>query len=200
MKENNRTLQLAQAALLAALSYIGFQFFRFDFTLGGSLTAIHFGNTFCVLGALLIGGRLGGLAGAIGMTIADLTSGYAIYAPKTFILKLCIGLIVGFIAHRIAHISAHHEKGYIAKWVVISALCGMAFNVVADPLTGYLYNSYLLGIQQEAASAFVKIASATTLFNAATSVFLAALLYVALRPALSKAGLFVRINSRSYKM
>jgi len=191
MKENNKTLQLAQAALLAALCYIGFQFFRFDFTLGGSKTAIHFGNTFCVLGALLIGGRLGGLAGAVGMTIADLTSGYAISAPKTFILKLCIGLIVGFIAHKVAHISEHHEKGYIAKWAVISALGGMAFNVVADPLVGYVYNTYLLGIQQDIASAFAKMAAATTLFNAATSVFLAALLYVAVRPALSKAGLFV---------
>jgi len=194
MKENNKILLLAQAALFAALCYIGFQFFRFDFTLGVSKTAIHFGNTFCVLGALLIGGRLGGLAGAVGMTIADLTSGYAVSAPKTFIFKLCIGLIVGFVAHRAARLSEHHEKGYIVKWAVISAFIGMAFNVVADPLVGYIYNYYLLGVQVDIASAFAKMAAATTLFNAATSIFLASLIYTALRPALSKTGLFVKVQ------
>ena len=77
MKKENTTLvkKLAQAGLLAALCYIGFQFFRFDIPVGPEKTAFHFGNVFCVLAALLVGGVLGGLSGAVGMTIADLTSG-----------------------------------------------------------------------------------------------------------------------------
>lgn len=39
---------------------------------GGDFTSIHFGNVFLVLAALLLGGLYGGLAGAIGMTIADI--------------------------------------------------------------------------------------------------------------------------------
>ena len=39
---------------------------------GGDATSIHIGNAFCVLAALLLGGVYGGLAGAIGMGIADI--------------------------------------------------------------------------------------------------------------------------------
>ena len=36
------------------------------------------------------------------MTIGDLLDPvYVVYAPKTFILKFCIGLITGLIAHKI---------------------------------------------------------------------------------------------------
>ena len=38
---------------------------------GGDATSLHLGNAFCVLAALLLGGGYGGLAGAVGMTIAD---------------------------------------------------------------------------------------------------------------------------------
>ncbi len=91
--------RLTQAGLLAALCYIGFAFFKIDIPVGTEKTAFHFGNVFCVLAALLLGGFWGGLAGAIGMTIGDLTTAYATSAPKTFLLKLCIGLIVGLVAH-----------------------------------------------------------------------------------------------------
>jgi uncharacterized membrane protein len=68
---------------LAALCYIGFTFFKIDIPVGPEKTAFHFGNVFCVLAALLIGGYWGGLAGAVGMTLADLTTSYVTSAPKT---------------------------------------------------------------------------------------------------------------------
>lgn len=95
------TKVLAQAALCAALCYVGATFIKIDVPVGTEKTMFHFGNVFCVLAALLIGGAWGGLAGAVGMTISDLTTAYVTSAPKTFILKLCIGLIVGFVAHKL---------------------------------------------------------------------------------------------------
>lgn len=192
MNKEQTTLKLAQTALMAALCYIGFQFLRIDIPIGMEKTAIHFGNTFCVLGALLIGGVWGGLAGAVGMTIADLSSDYVTYAPKTFLLKLCIGLIVGFVAHKIANLSKEHDRIYIMRWTIISAIAGMAFNVVADPIVGYFYKRYLLGLEANLAKTLSTITAATTLVNAITSVIIASLLYVALRPALIKSGLFIR--------
>ena len=50
----NLTKKLAQAALLAALAYVGFQFFRIDIPVGTERTAFHFGNAFVVLAALLL--------------------------------------------------------------------------------------------------------------------------------------------------
>ena len=182
--------KLAQAGLLAALCYIGFAFFNIP--VPGSLekTAVHFGNVFCVLAALLLGGYWGGLAGAVGMTIADLTTAYVTSAPKTFLLKLCIGLIVGLVAHKIFHLSAEHPKKYVARVTILASVCGMAFNIVADPLVGYFYKTYLLGVPQDISKALAKIATGVTAFNAVWAVVLATVLYLALRPALKKAGLF----------
>ena len=107
MKTKNQTvMKLAQTALLAALCFVSFTFLQIKIPMpGGDATSLHIGNAFCVLGALLLGGWYGGLAGAIGMTIADLMDPiYITGAPKTFFLKLCIGLIVGLVAHHIAKI------------------------------------------------------------------------------------------------
>ncbi|MBE5962325.1 MAG: ECF transporter S component [Lachnospiraceae bacterium] len=191
LSQSDRIKKLTQAALLTALCYIGFQYFRFDIPVGTEKTAIHFGNTFCVLAALLLGGTWGGLAGAVGMTIADLTSSYVTSAPKTFLLKLGIGLIVGFVAHTVFHLNEEHSKTKILRITVIASVCGMAFNVVADPIVGYFYKKYLFGIEQDMAAILAKISAATTLVNAATSVVLAVLLYTALRPALMSANLFL---------
>ncbi len=185
--------RLAQAGLLAALCYIGFTFFKIDIPVGTEKTAFHFGNVFCVLAALLIGGYWGGLAGAIGMTIGDLTTSYVTSAPKTFLLKLCIGLIVGLVAHGIFKLSRSHSPKYVTGVTVLSAVCGMAFNVVADPLVGYFYKTYLLGIPQDIAKALAKISTLTTAVNAVVAVIAASIFYLALRPALKKSGLFVQL-------
>ena len=184
------TKTLAQAALCAALCYIGFTFFKIDIPVGTEKTAFHLGNVFCVLAALLTGGLYGGLSGAIGMTIADLTTGYITSAPKTFVLKLCIGLIVGFVAHKLCKLNrSEHSPRYVAVVTVLSATAGMAFNIVADPIVGYFYKSYILGVPQELSSALAKIGAVTTSVNAVLAVIVASILYLALRPALKKASL-----------
>lgn len=186
--------RLAQAGLLAALCYIGFAFFKIDIPVGAEKTAFHFGNVFCVLAALLVGGFWGGLAGAVGMTIGDLTTTYVTSAPKTFVLKLFIGLIVGFVAHNIFKLDRdNHSKAYVARVTVFASFCGMAFNVVADPLVGYFYKTYLLGVPQDLAKALAKISALTTSVNAVVAVICASIFYLALRPALKKAGLFVQV-------
>lgn len=184
--------RLAQAGLLAALSYVGFAFFKIDVPLGN--TAFHFGNVFCVLAALLLGGYWGGLAGALGMTIGDLTTQYVTSAPKTFLLKFCIAAIVGFVAHKLFKLDQEHDVKYTSIATVVSCICGMAFNVVADPLVGYFYKTYLLGVPQDLAKALAKIATLTTSVNAVLAVIFASIFYLALRPALKKAGLFVQIT------
>ena len=186
--------KLAIAGLMAALCYIGFAFFKIDIPVGTEKTAFHFGNVFCVLAALLIGGYWGGLAGAVGMTIGDLTTAYVTSAPKTFLLKLCIGLIVGFFAHKVFRISKAHSAKYIATTTVLSCVLGMAFNVVADPVVGYFYKQYLLGVPQDLAAALAKMSAITTFVNAVVCVIAASIFYLALRPALKKSGLFEQLE------
>lgn len=190
MKNKIEIRTLAIAALFAGLSYISFQVFRIDIPMGTEKTAFHLGNTFVALGAMLIGGPLGGAAGAVGMTIADLTSGYATSAPKTFVLKLMIGLIVGLVAHKGLHLSKVKDKTLLLVFAGLSSASGLAFNVIADPFLGYLYKQYVLGIPADISAALSKVAAVTTFVNAVASVICATAFYLILRPILKKSGLY----------
>ena len=188
------TQTLSIAALFAALCYISFTFCKIDIPVGMEKTAFHLGNVFCVLAALFLGGFWGGMAGAIGMTIADLTTAYVTSAPKTFLLKLGIGLITGAIAHGIFKLSHNkNRKLPLPIATAISCIGGMAFNVVADPVVGYFYKIYVLGVPQDAAKIWAKIGAVTTLVNALVAVVAASILYLATRTALQKAKLLPKL-------
>ena len=192
-KRKQTVIKLAQTALLAALCFVSFTFLQIKIPMpGGDATSLHIGNAFCVLAALLLGGVYGGLAGAIGMTIADILDPiYIDGAPKTFILKFCIGLIVGLVAHRIAKINESTDKKYVFRWSLIASIAGLGFNVIADPLVGYFYKQYILGQPQQMAEVLAKWSTATTFVNAVVSTVLVAVLYNVLRPVLLKSGLLV---------
>ncbi len=186
------TKMIAQTALMAALCYVGFQFLRIDIPVGESKTAFHLGNAFCVTAALLLGGWQGGLAGAIGMGIADLTSGYATTAPQTFIMKFLIGVIVGLVAHKIGHLSEQKDPKKVLLWSALGSAAGMVFNVVLDPILSYIRKRYILGIPQELAEISKRWSQTTTLVNAALAVLVAVILYNALMPLLRKTNLMVK--------
>ena len=195
MKNNQSLRKLCMAALFAALCYIGFTYCKIDIPVGTEKTAFHLGNVFCVLAALFLGGFWGGMSGAIGMTIADLTTAYVTSAPKTFVLKLCIGLITGLLAHKVFHISKDEtRKVPLPVATVLSCAGGMAFNVVADPVVGYFYKMYILGVPQQAASIWAKIGALTTSVNAVVAVLAATVFYLALRPALKRSNLLPQMK------
>ena len=191
MKTNSTVMKIAQTALFAALCYVIFTYLQIKIPMpGGDATSIHLGNAFCVLAALLLGGWYGGLAGAIGMGIADVMDQiYITGAPKTFILKLCIGLITGLVAHKIAKINESTDKKYIFKWSLLASVAGLAFNVIADPIVGYFYKQYILGQPQQMAEVLAKWSAAATFVNAILSTIVVVIIYNALRPALAKSGM-----------
>lgn len=197
--KNITTKKLVFTGVFAALSYVVFTFLQIKITLpGGDATSIHLGNAVCVLGALILGGVYGGLGGAIGMTIGDLFDPvYIVYAPKTFVLKFCIGLIVGLVAHKIGHITTERDEKKVLKWVIISTVSGLLFNVIFDPLVGYFYKLLVLG--KPAAELTLAWNVASTSINAVTSTIVSVLLYMALRKPLKKADLFFVIDKKEDK-
>jgi len=190
----NHAYKVAMIGLLAALSYVVFTFGQIKITLpGGDATSIHLGNAVCVLGALLVGGLYGGLGGAIGMTIGDLFDPvYVVYAPKTFICKLCIGLITGLVAHKIGKIDQSRDQKHILKFTILAAVLGLLFNVIADPLIGYYYKLWIIG--KPAAELTLAWNVASTSINAVTSAIVSVAVYTAVRPALKKAGLLAAVR------
>lgn len=192
--EDSHIYKLALTGLFAALSYVVFTFLQIKITLpGGDATSIHLGNAVCVLGALMLGGFYGGLGGALGMTIGDLFDPvYVVYAPKTFLLKLCIGLITGLVAHRLGRINESSDKRHVFRFVVAASVCGLLFNVIFDPLVGYYYKLAILG--KPAAELVLAWNIASTSINAVTSAIAAVAIYMPLRSTLIRTGLFDRLR------
>ena len=191
--KNSKTYQLALAALFAALSYAVFTFLQIKIPVGADMTSIHLGNAVVVLGAFIIGGPLGGIAGAIGMSIGDLLDPvYAPLVPKTLFCKLLIGLITGFVAHRIGGITTTDDPKHILRWTIIAAACGLIFNMFADPIIGYWYKILILG--KPAADLSLKINFVATTINSVVSLVVSVAVYAALRPALQKADFFMKLT------
>ena len=196
MKRDSKTYKMVLTALMAALCYIAFTYLKIPIpTIAGDKTALHVGNAFCILAALLIGGTYGGVAGSLGMTIADLMDpAYISSAPKTFILKFCIGFIAGTVAHKFGHISKTDKKSDLIFWSTMASIAGLGFNVIMDPIVGYLYKRYLLKVEASAAKIMATYAAGTTLINAIVSTILIVILYAALRPVLIKSRLFIKVK------
>ena len=194
--KHEKLLKIVFTGVFAALSYVVFTFLQIKITLpGGDATSIHLGNAVCVLGALLLGGMYGGLGGAIGMTIGDLFDPvYVIYAPKTFILKLFIGLITGLVAHKMGKITLLTNKKEVLKWTILATVSGLLFNVIFDPLIGYFYKLMILG--KPAAEITLAWNIAATSINAVTSAIISVIVYMALRPALLKSGMFFTLSNK----
>ncbi len=61
---------------------------------------INFGDTIIFTTALLLGRKIGFLAGGVGSALANLLLGLVIYAPFTLVIKGLEGLIAGHIGHK----------------------------------------------------------------------------------------------------
>ena len=175
--------------IMAALSFVAYEFFRIPNVLGTG-SSFHLGNTFTALTALLLDGVSGGLAGAIGLALADILAGDPGYAVTTFVLKFLIGITCGAVAHKVFKLRDldRHSSGYLVK-VIVAAGSGLLLNVFTDPFLGYFRNVYIFGQEYTVAQALTKIAGGVTFVNSVASTVCVVLLYLALRPALDRAGL-----------
>ena len=192
--KKNAVLKLSITALMAALCYVAFTFLQIKIPTPVGYTSFHLGNMFCVLGALLLGGLPGGIAGAIGMGIGDILDPvYITVAPKTIILKLGIGLVTGLVAHKVFKINTKSGKD-LKKAVVLSSGAGMLFNCIGEPLFSYLYYLIILGNSEKAITYLALAKFVTTFINAILAVIIASIIYLAVYPRLKESGLLDRIG------
>lgn len=88
----DRTARLTLTAVFAALTCIAT--FIIKIPVPATQGYIHFGDAFVLLAGIFPGAGFGMLAAGIGSALADLFSGYAIYAPATFIIKAVCAIVV----------------------------------------------------------------------------------------------------------
>ena len=192
MKKNS-VFRIATAGLMAALCYVGYAVFP---AISASGTKVHIGNAFVILGALLLGGLYGGLAGAVGLSLADILGGYAASAPRTFITKLVIGLIVGLVAHTLVKIDENKSYAKQVIWGFVAGAIALAFNCAFEPALKWLWYTLLTPDAekaQKAIGALMAITTYATIINAVINTVIGGVLYAAIKPALSKAGILENI-------
>ena len=194
--KNSSVLKFTVTALMTALCYVAFTFLQIKIPTPVGFTSFHLGNTFCVLGALLLGGLPGGLAGALGMGIGDILDPvYITVAPKTIVLKMGIGLVTGYFAHKVFKINTLTGKEF-KKGVILACTFGMIFNCIGEPLFSYLYYLIILGNAQKAVTYLAFAKFVTTFVNAVLATVIASVIYLSLYPRLKESGLLKNISSK----
>lgn len=89
-KVNRKVLNMVYAAVFAAMIFALTRFIQIS--VPGGAGYLHFGDAMIYIVASTLGGPWALLASALGAAIADLTSGFAVYAPISAIVKVLIAL------------------------------------------------------------------------------------------------------------
>ena len=170
--------KLTVASMCAALALICFSLLRIEIPMGLGLTGkIYIGHAFIILAALLTGPKYGGLAGAVGLTLADILAGYVTSAPPTFVAKLLIGLTAGGIAYPLCHLdtAVHKER------IVAAACIGASIvNIVTEPLLRFAFKFFVLGLPYQVASVSATNCAISMAASALPSAIVAYLVYQAI--------------------
>lgn len=90
--------EIALSGLFTAMVFIATMFIniRLPISINGGL--IHFGNVILFTVSIVFGKRKGAIAGAFGMGLFDIVSGWAAWAPFTFVIRGVMGYLAGSIA------------------------------------------------------------------------------------------------------
>ena len=81
---------------------------------------VNMGDTVVLFSGLYLGKKHGGLIGGVGSAMADLISGYGVYAPLTFVTKGLEGFICGLIAEKIGGKKGNTIAAVVGGTIMIS--------------------------------------------------------------------------------
>lgn len=100
-RTTSKTRTIVISALFIALTLVATMFINIRLPLMGNGGLIHLGNVPLFIAAIVYGKRTGFIAGAFGMGLFDVISGWTIWAPFTFVIVGAMGFLVGLIAEKV---------------------------------------------------------------------------------------------------
>jgi uncharacterized membrane protein len=118
------------------------------------------GDSAIYAAALLFGPLVGGIAGGIGASIADVIGGYPIFAPGTLIIKLFEGMVTGYSGKKL-----NTKSRRVNLWRVLSVVFGVGLGAA----------TYYIGVNYMAISGNALLDQAVW---AAVAVFLGAFIII----------------------
>ena len=128
------TRELVIDAMLIALTYIFTAFVNLRLPIAANGGLIHLGNVPLFLAAIIFGRRTGALAGAFGMGLFDLLSGWTAWAPFTFIIVGLMGYAVGAITEK------HHGFAWNAFAIAVACVIKVVGYYIAE---GIIYGNWI---------------------------------------------------------
>jgi len=170
-QKSSKTRELVLSALLISLVFIATKFIniRLPISINGGL--IHLGNAMLFLIAIVFGKRKGAVAGAFGMGLFDIVSGWTAWAPFTFVIRGVMGYTIGTMAY------AKERKGNNLFWNITAILISGVWMIVGYYLTeGLLYGNW--------------VAPATSIPGNITQIVIGAIIGLPLAKALKRTKLF----------
>ena len=141
---NTKTKKIVMSALLAALVCIATMIIKIPSPLKGYL---NLGDCIVLVAGWLLSPAYGFLAAGIGSALADVFSGYIIYAPATFVIKGAMALVAyyGFklFSKKLSNLTSKIISGILAEILMIlgyfvfeGLLYGFIPSVVNIPANG----------------------------------------------------------------
>ena len=132
--EKSRTYYLVINALFIALTLVATWLINIRLPFMGSGGLIHLGNVPLFVAAMLFGRKTGAIAGAFGMGLFDLMSGWTAWAPFTLIIVGLMGYAVGAITEK------HHGFGWNTLAIAVACVIKVAGYYIAE---GIIYGNWI---------------------------------------------------------
>ena len=133
-KSGITTKELVIDAMLIALTYIFTAFVNLRLPIAANGGLIHLGNVPLFLAAIIFGRRTGTLAGAFGMGLFDLLSGWYLWAPFTFVIVGLMGFTVGAVTEK------HHGYGWNTLAIAAACVIKVVGYYIAE---GFIYGNWV---------------------------------------------------------
>lgn len=122
---------LVMNAMFIAMVLVATMFINIRLPFMGNGGLIHLGNVPLFIAAIIYGKKTGAIAGAVGMGLFDLLSGWTAWAPFTFIIVGAMGYVVGKM------MEGEKKNPYI--WSIIAIIVACVIKVV-----GYYFAEVIL--------------------------------------------------------
>lgn len=118
--DNNKTRKIVLAAMFAALCCVATMIIKIPSPLKGYL---NLGDCIVLLSGFMLSPVYGFLAAGLGSALADIFSGYIVYAPATFIIKGVMAIIAYFcfkgLHNKLGNTPSRIIGGIIAELVMV---------------------------------------------------------------------------------
>ena len=96
-KQQKKVIQIVLMAVMSAIVIVGTISIRIPNPMGGYF---NIGDVMIFVAALTFNPLIGGVAGGLGSALADIFSGYAVFAVPTLVIKGLEGLIASVISNK----------------------------------------------------------------------------------------------------